>query len=127
MCVERRAGCTCRLRYRMVTIVKYCTRCLCTVTMDGVGGSMRHSVRQAASALTLIACSLAALPAGAQDTAGCPKAGTVISAKNTTGLYNSTARGSDPKDASVCIGVSEGPGSGVNYGKEVRRVYAFMI
>jgi hypothetical protein len=86
---------------------------------------MRHSVRQAVSGLTLISCSLAALPAGAQDTAGCPKDGTVISAKNTTGLYNSTARGSDPKDASVCIGVSEGPGSGVNNGREVRRIYGY--
>ena len=36
-----------------------------------------------------------------------------------------TWRGADPSDPSICISVSEGPGSGVNYGRELRRIFGY--
>jgi hypothetical protein len=75
--------------------------------------------------LALVSYSLAAFPARAQDSTACPRAGTVVTAKNTFGGYTVTARGADPKDPFVCIAVSEGPGAGALNGREARRIYGW--
>jgi hypothetical protein len=64
--------------------------------------------------------------ASAQGIAACPRAGTIIKARNSLGDYTATLRGADPSDSSVCVSVAEGPGAGINYGKEVRRIYGWF-
>jgi hypothetical protein len=75
-------------------------------------------------ALVLWVCS--AFQAAAQVSQWCPPAGTVVKGKNTNGEFTSTHKGADPKDGTVCITLSEGPGiSGLIFGKPVRRIYAW--
>jgi hypothetical protein len=65
-------------------------------------------------------------PANAQGIAACPRSGTIIKGRNSLGDYTATLRGADPSDSSVCVSVGEGPGAGINYGKEVRRIYGWF-
>jgi hypothetical protein len=73
----------------------------------------------------LTAASLSTLNAYAQGLDLCPRSGLVIKGTNSTGDYTATTKGADPSDRSVCISVAEGPGTGINNGKAVSRIYGW--
>ena len=83
---------------------------------------MDRKLLMAAGALV---ASLATFGAHAQGVDLCPRSGLVIKATNSTGDYTATTKGGDPRDKSVCISVAEGPGTGVNNGKPVSRIYTW--
>jgi hypothetical protein len=56
---------------------------------------------------------------------GCAPTGTVIKGRNSGGEYTTTYKGSDLKNAAVCIRVTTGPGAGASYGKELRSTLSF--
>jgi hypothetical protein len=68
---------------------------------------------------------LSAFPARAQPFQWCPPAGLLIKARNTQGEYTRATKGADPNDNSVCIGVANGPGAGIDSGKTVRAIYGW--
>jgi hypothetical protein len=49
----------------------------------------------------------------------------VIKGKNSQGELTRTTKGADPNDNSICIGVMDGPGAGLNFGKIVRSIYGW--
>jgi hypothetical protein len=55
----------------------------------------------------------------------CPPAGTIYQGTSNRGPYTSTSKGADPKDPTICLRVTEGPGAGVNYGKQVATLYGW--
>jgi hypothetical protein len=73
----------------------------------------------------LAGASVLAVSARAQGPDLCPRSGIVFQGTNTIGPYTATTKGPDPADRSVCITVAEGPGTGVNNGKPVSRIYGW--
>src|ERR1700691_5979208 len=81
----------------------------------------RNAVLAASLTITFVAGALAITAAHAEDTAWCPKPGTIVTVVEGGVAWSSTELGPDPEDATVCRSVKGVHAGSIADGDNVRR------